>query len=129
MSTTEKKTIRSFVLRQGRMTTGQQQAFDEHKAVYCLTYTPKTPLNLEQVFERDAPTTVEIGFGMGTSLAEMAEKSPKRNFIGIEVHKPGVGSLINQAVDKNLKNLRILHHDAVEVLKQQKGALCFGFTT
>lgn len=107
--------IRSFVLREGRLTKGQQNALDNHWSEFGLNYQP-TPFNLVEVFGRSAPVVLEIGFGMGKSLVEMAKNAPEQNFIGIEVHKPGVGACLGDAAAVGLRNLRLLEHDAVEVL-------------
>lgn len=109
------KTIKSFVLRQGRMTQGQQMAFDQLWPTLGLE--PMGLLNSQQVFGREAPLIVEIGFGNGESLATMAEASPDQDFIGIEVHRPGVGHLLLRIKAFGLKNVRIYNHDAVAVLR------------
>lgn len=107
--------IRSFVRRQGRLTEGQQRAMDLYWSYYGLTL-DNGMLNFSGVFGREAPVTLEIGFGNGASLVEMAKCQPERDFIGIEVHGPGVGSLINLAQSKGVKNIRVFHEDAIEVL-------------
>ncbi|WP_372626094.1 tRNA (guanosine(46)-N7)-methyltransferase TrmB [Arsukibacterium sp.] len=107
--------IRSFVLREGRLTKGQQNALDNHWPAFGLAY-QSTPLNLTEVFGRAAPVVLEIGFGMGKSLVTMAQHAPDKNFIGIEVHKPGVGACLGDAAAAGLGNLRLFEHDAVEVL-------------
>jgi tRNA (guanine-N7-)-methyltransferase len=108
--------IRSFVLREGRLTKGQQHALDTYWADYGLTYQP-TPLQLNTVFGSDKPVVLEIGFGMGKSLVQMAKQAPDKNFIGIEVHRPGVGACLSEAVAQQVKNLKVFEHDAVEVLE------------
>ena len=110
-----KREVRSFVLRGGRMTTSQQRAFDRLWPKYGLEM-QQGGLDFARVFARTAPTVLEIGFGMGDSLAEMAAAAPELNFIGVEVHKPGVGRLIHLAERAELKNLRIFCADALEVL-------------
>lgn len=110
--------IKSFVLRQGRMSKGQQAAIDRIWPQYGLEADAGL-LDLTQVFGRDAPTYVEIGFGMGSSLAQMAQDNPQNNYIGIEVHRPGVGALCKLIEEKNLTNIRIFNHDAVEILEKQ----------
>src|SRR5690348_9465665 len=90
--------IRSFVLRTGRMTPAQREGLEQQWPRYGLDR-DNGPLNIEQTFNRAAPTTLEIGFGMGQSLLQMAQAAPERNFIGIEVHRPGVGKLLHDAVD------------------------------
>lgn len=107
--------IRSFVRRQGRLTEGQQRALDEYWNQYGLTLDDGM-LNFTEVFGRDAPVILEIGFGNGSSLVAMAKSQPEKDFIGIEVHKPGVGSLINEAQVQGVNNIRVFHEDAIEVL-------------
>jgi len=114
---TEKRRIKSFVLRQGRLSKAQQQAIDEQWNKYGLELENK-PLNLAKLFNRTADTILEIGFGMGSSLATMAENNPQQNYIGIEVHRPGVGALLKLVGEKNLINLRVFNADAIEVLEQ-----------
>ena len=111
------KRIRSFVLRQGRMTGLQQRGIEE--------FLPKLGLTLEdgafnaaEVFGREAPLVVEVGFGMGGSLLEQVQAMPDHNFVGIEVHLPGVGKLVCEAGDLGVDNLRVYHEDAVEVFNQ-----------
>ncbi|WP_372931545.1 tRNA (guanosine(46)-N7)-methyltransferase TrmB [Shewanella putrefaciens] len=108
--------IRSFVLREGRLTKGQAQAIESQWPTMGLDYSP-VPLNLSEVFGREADTVLEIGFGMGASLVQMAKDAPEQNFIGIEVHKPGVGSCLSDAAIAGVTNLRVYHHDAMEVLE------------
>lgn len=107
--------IRSYVLRTGRMTEGQKSAYQQSWPVFGLDYQAEG-LDLDKVFQRSAPRVLEIGFGMGHSLAEMAKAEPEKDFIGIEVHSPGVGKLLQLIEAHELKNLRIFEHDAVEVL-------------
>lgn len=108
--------IRSFIRRQGRMTPAQQNALNTFWETYCLD--PDVEHDYNRVFGRVAPLVVEIGFGNGAALAEMAEANPERDFIGIEVHKPGVGHLMLLAQQKKLTNLRIFCHDAIEILEK-----------
>jgi tRNA (guanine-N7-)-methyltransferase len=107
--------IRSFVVRAGRMTAGQQRALAELWPRYGIAV-----VDWPGVFGRSAPLSVEIGFGNGAHLASRAANEPERNFVGIEVHPPGVGALLLAAADGGLRNLRIIRHDAVEAL-----AVCF----
>jgi len=107
--------IRSFVKREGRLTPGQDAAIKTGWPVYGLC-TEKV-LDLKAVFSNDQPITLEIGFGNGESLATMAEANPERNFIGIEVHRPGVGHLLRVIQEKNLTNLRLFDSDAIDVLQ------------
>lgn len=109
--------VRSFVLRMGRMTAGQQRAFDAfwpHKGLSL----EQGMLNFQQVFQRSAPVVLEIGFGMGWSLVEMAKAAPQQDFIGIEVHRPGVGKLLHDMAEQKVDNIRVYCDDAVEVLQR-----------
>jgi tRNA (guanine-N7-)-methyltransferase len=108
--------IRSFVLRAGRMGPGQQRALDELGPRFVLPYRAE-PLDLVATFGRDAPTVLEIGFGMGDATAQIAAALPGTDFIGIEVHAPGVGALLKRIGEMGLNNLRLIQHDAVEVLE------------
>lgn len=108
-----KRTIRSFVLRQGRLTKGQEQALATLWPIYGIEYNP----NLLIEFDQTRPIILEIGFGMGASLVEMATNASDKNFLGIEVHKPGIGACL-MAIDENkLSNLKVMSHDAIEVLE------------
>ncbi|MCB5190259.1 tRNA (guanosine(46)-N7)-methyltransferase TrmB [Methylobacillus arboreus] len=112
-----KRPIRSFVLRQGRLTHGQQRALDELMPVFGVSYAPGL-LDFDELFGRNSSLKIlEIGFGMGESTARIAQSQPDRDFLGVEVHTPGVGSLLKQIGELELKNLRIVQHDAVEVLQ------------
>ena len=108
--------IKSFVLRQGRLTPGQQKAFDTLWPKFGIEYKPEQ-LDPGSLFGNDHPIVLEIGFGNGDSLAQMAAAQPEKNFIGIEVHRPGVGHLLIEIGRLQLTNIRIISHDAVEVLK------------
>lgn len=109
--------IRSFVRREGRLTKGQERALAELWPVMGVEFVPQQ-LDLVALFGRQAPVVLEIGFGMGASLVEMAKAAPELNFIGIEVHRPGVGACLSAAEEAGLSNLRLFCHDAVEVLEQ-----------
>jgi tRNA (guanine-N7-)-methyltransferase len=109
--------IRSFVLRAGRMGPGQQRALDELGPRFVLPYRTEA-LDLAATFGREAPTVLEIGFGMGDATAQIAAALPGTDFIGIEVHAPGVGALLKRIGEMGLSNLRVIQHDAVEVLEQ-----------
>ena len=98
------------------MTNAQQRACDTLLPVYGLPYSP-APIDCATVFGRSAPTILEIGFGMGETTAQIAATHPENNFIGIEVHAPGVGSLLKQIADADLHNVRVIQHDAVEVVQ------------
>lgn len=112
---TTHRPIRSFVLRQGRYSQAQARAHETLMPQFGLPFAPQ-PLNFAQAFGRDAPTVLEIGFGMGETSAAIAKLVPEKNFIGVEVHTPGVGSLLRYCQIDNLHNVRIIQHDAVEVL-------------
>jgi tRNA (guanine-N7-)-methyltransferase len=109
--------IRSFIRRQGRLTPGQQLALDNHWAKYCLD--PKTDYDFSQVFGREAPLFVEIGFGNGESLARMAAANPEKDYIGIEVHRPGVGHLLMLLNQQSIDNVRIYCYDAIEIMEHK----------
>jgi tRNA (guanine-N7-)-methyltransferase len=108
--------IRSFVRREGRLTAGQQRALDELWPRFGLE--TGTRLDLDVVFGRHAPRTLEIGFGNGATLATMAENRPDCDFMGIEVHRPGVGRLLLELESRGLENVRIFREDAVLVLRE-----------
>lgn len=108
--------IRSYVLRTGRMTPGQERAFEENWGRWGLEHAAGA-LDFDTVFGRPGPRVLEIGFGMGASLVAMASADSGSNFIGIEVHKPGVGRLLHSMVDEGIDNIRVYCHDAVEVLR------------
>lgn len=110
------RTVKTFVLRQGRMTERQQRDYEELAEQWCIPY-KEEKLDFDAVFGNANPVTVEIGFGMGAATAIIAEQNPDKNYIGIEVHKPGVGKLLGEIKRKNLANLRIIQHDALEVLQ------------
>ena len=109
--------IRSFVRREGRLTKGQERALQELWPVMGVEFRDEM-LDLTALFGREAPVVLEIGFGMGKSLVEMAAAAPEKNFIGIEVHRPGVGACLTSAQEAGITNLRLFCHDAVEVLGQ-----------
>lgn len=112
------RTVRSFVLRQGRLTSGQEAALEKAWPVYGID-TSTDMLDFSKIFARQAPITLEVGFGNGESLATMAKNAPERDFIGIEVHRPGVGHLLHLIEKYELSNLRVIRDDAVEVIKKQ----------
>lgn len=110
-----RRAIRSFVMRAGRMTDAQKRGIDQGLPRFGLAL-EQGLLDLDQVFGRSAPRTLEIGFGMGHSLLEMAQAAPEQDFIGVEVHRPGVGSLLNGVLNAGLENVRVFDCDAIEVL-------------
>ena len=113
-----RRPIRSFVLRTGRITPAQQRAFEQHWACLGLDYSGNVR-DFDAVFARSAPRVVEIGFGNGEALCFAAANEPELDFIGIEVHTPGVGKLLNDLAAAGLGNARIFRHDAVEVLRRE----------
>ncbi len=117
---TKKRTIRSFVLRTGRMTKAQDEAYRTLWTEYGLVCQHRR-LDLQETFGRDAPVVFEVGFGMGDSLLSQALNEPDRDFVGVEVHKPGVGRLMNEAKKAGITNLRVICEDAVEVLSDGLG--------
>ena len=112
------RTVRSFVRRSGRLTTSQRHALKELWPQYGLEYQEKA-FDFELEFGRNAPVTLEIGFGNGDTLVQQASESPEMNFIGIEVHEPGVGHCLICAREVGLENLRLIAHDAIDVLQHQ----------
>jgi len=112
------RSIRSFVTRAGRITAAQQRALAALWPRYGIEYAP-APLALAAVFGRTAPVTVEIGFGNGDNLARLAAAHPERDFLGIEVHRAGIGRLLLALEAQRLGNVRVICHDAVEVLSAQ----------
>ncbi|KVH59211.1 tRNA (guanine-N7)-methyltransferase [Burkholderia sp. MSMB1072] len=108
--------IRSFVTRAGRVSTGQRRALDEFGPRFVVPYAPALP-DWDAIFGRSAPRILEIGFGMGASTAEIAANRPGDDFLGVEVHEPGVGALLKLIGEQDLTNIRIIQHDAVEVLE------------
>ncbi|QIQ21521.1 tRNA (guanosine(46)-N7)-methyltransferase TrmB [Zophobihabitans entericus] len=114
----KRRPIRSFVLRQGRLTKGQALAIENLWPKFGIEYQTGQLINFTKLFGRQAPVTLEIGFGMGASLVEMAKNNPEQNYIGIEVHQPGVGACLMGLEEAGLTNLRVMCHDAVEVFEQ-----------
>ena len=114
----EKRTIRSFVRRTGRLTPSQQKALVELWPAMGIDYSSEL-LSLDTEFGRTGPVVLEIGFGNGETLVQQADENADRNFLGVEVHEPGVGHCLLKARDAEIKNLRLISHDAIEVLLQQ----------
>jgi tRNA (guanine-N7-)-methyltransferase len=117
MTEPERRTIRSFVLRQGRVSNAQQRAWDTLFPKFGIPYT-ETPLDAAAVFGRRAPLILEIGSGMGETSVVIARAHPENDYIAIEVHLPGVGSLLKSIDEEGLANLRVIRHDAVDVLEK-----------
>jgi tRNA (guanine-N7-)-methyltransferase len=118
MNELRNRPIRSFVMRTGRQTVAQTRALEDLWPRHGVDYSPQ-PLSLDEVFGRHAPRTLEIGFGNGEHLASLAAAHPGRDYLGIEVHRPGVGHLLLLAQTHDLANIRVSSHDAVEVLRNQ----------
>ncbi len=113
-----KRPVRSFVMRSGRMTPAQERALQENWARFGID-ADGTLLDWSSRFDRAAPVVLEIGFGMGDSLLTMAQQEPEKNFVGIEVHRPGVGRLLNNVAKAGIQNIRVMREDAVTILEQQ----------
>jgi tRNA (guanine-N7-)-methyltransferase len=118
VSADHRRGIKSFVLRQGRMSAAQTRAYETLLPKYGVSLAEGQPIDFAASFKRVAPTVLEIGFGMGETTAAIAQAIPDKNFLGIEVHQPGVGALLKLIEEKQLVNVRVIRHDAVEVLKQ-----------
>lgn len=116
-----RREIKSFVRREGRLTPGQQRALETLWPRFGIEQSSLS-LDLNTLFGREAPKVVEIGFGNGASLAEMAANQPEMDFIGIEVHRPGIGQLLKAIEDRQLNNLRVANCDAVALLKTRFGS-------
>lgn len=112
------RTIKSFIKREGRLTKGQEKALEILWPEFGIDYSEQE-IDLEKIFNRDSEKVLEIGFGNGDSLWQMAHAAPEKDFIGIEVHRPGVGHLLQLIESSQIKNLRIISHDAVDVLNHQ----------
>lgn len=110
--------IRSYVVRSGRMTDMQKEALAGLYPKYGVPWKPGTPLATRDLFGREMPLVVEIGFGMGLATAAIAEALPETGFLGLEVHAPGVGKLLSEIEARGIRNLRVLRHDAVEVVSE-----------
>lgn len=116
MDAPQHRPIRSYVLRQGRVSNAQRRAYEALLPAYGIPFAHHI-LDLDAAFGRCAPKILEIGFGMGETTAAIAARHPEHDYLGIEVHTPGVGSLLKQIAEQGLANVRIIQHDAVEVLR------------
>jgi tRNA (guanine-N7-)-methyltransferase len=114
------RTIKTYVLRAGRMGSGQVRAFEQYGPKFLVPYQPER-LDVQATFGRSAPLILEIGFGMGDATAKIAHVRPGDNFLCCEVHEPGVGALLKRCGEENIGNIRIVRHDAVEVMDQMLG--------
>jgi tRNA (guanine-N7-)-methyltransferase len=112
----EHRAIRSYVLRQGRVSNAQHRAHEQLLPVYGVPYSA-APVDLDALFGRAGPKVFEIGFGMGETTAAIAQAHPELDYLAAEVHTPGVGSLLKLIAERDLRNVRIVKHDAVEVLR------------
>lgn len=119
----EHRPIRSFVLRQGRVSNAQRRAHEALMPKYGIPFAENL-LDLEAIFGRSAPKILEIGFGMGETTAAIARNHPQYDYLAIDVHTPGIGSLLKQIDEFGLMNVRIIQHDAVEVLQQMLPSDC-----
>jgi tRNA (guanine-N7-)-methyltransferase len=115
------RSVRSFVMRAGRITQAQQRALDDLWPRYGIAFEPAL-LNVDVTFGRNAPISLEIGFGNGDNLLALAAAHPERNYLGVEVHRPGVGRLLLGLEQHGITNVRVICHDAVEVLQTQVAA-------
>ena len=115
-TTSHPRGIRSFVLREGRMTEAQKRALAEHWPRFGINHAG-APRDFDALFGRHAPLVMEIGFGNGEALAWSSAQDPQRDFIGVEVHGPGVGRLLNALAERDVRNVRVYRHDAVQVLE------------
>ena len=120
---THRRGIKSFVLRQGHMTAAQQKAIDEQWARVGVDYRPQV-VDLDAVFQSAKPKVLEIGFGMGTATAEIARTLPDMDFLAIDVHGPGVGNLCKLMAEHDIANIRVMRHDAVEVVETMLPDAC-----
>mgnify|MGYP001178425100 CR=1 FL=1 len=109
--------IRSYVLRQGRLTKHQAEGIKIHSPLFAIPFNDNT-LDWDNIFRNNGKKIIEIGFGMGHTTAEIAKILPDSNFVAIDVHSPGVGNLLNKIKENELSNLKIIQHDAVEVLEK-----------
>jgi len=113
-----RRKIRSFVRREGRLTAGQARALQDFWPDYGIDYFA-SPLDLDACFGRRAPRVLDIGCGMGETTLALAARHPENDYLGVEVHRPGVGRLLRGARERDLRNLRVICHDAVEVIRHQ----------
>lgn len=112
------RVVRSYVLREGRLTRAQARALEEHWPAFGIDFSIQ-PLDLNAHFGRTAPRILDIGSGNGEGVLTLATRFPENDYLAVEVHRPGVGHLLRRAAAENLRNIRVIHHDAVEVLHYQ----------
>ena len=118
--TEHRRTIKTYVMRSGRMTAAQERSYNELAPAWCIPFENKK-LNFIDVFGNTNPIIVEIGFGMGDATIKIAEENPDINYLGIEVHKPGVGKVLSEIKKRELKNLYVIEYDALDVLETMIG--------
>lgn len=123
-----RRAVKSYVLRQGRITPAQARALEACWEMFGIDFTPD-PIDLEQVFGRTAPKVLEIGAGAGEVTLACARQHPENDYLAVEVHRPGIGKLINQAVAQEIVNIRVVNHDVVEVLRHQLRTRCLDQVT
>lgn len=116
-SNTTMRAIHTYVIRAGRMTSAQKNDYEQLSEQWCIPFASKT-LDFSALFGNNNPVIIEIGFGMGHATAQIAAENPEINYVGLEVHKPGIGRLLGEIRTRNLKNIRIIEHDAIEVLEK-----------
>ncbi len=114
------RTVKTYVMRAGRMTAAQEKAYNDLSHIWCIPY-EESSINFVDVFGNTNPIVVEIGFGMGAATIELAKANPNINYLGIEVHKPGVGRVLSEIRANDLQNLYIIEHDALDVLEKMIG--------
>lgn len=117
------RAIKSYVLRQGRLTDAQARALELHWQQYGIDYQPQS-LDPARIFGRRAPRILDIGSGMGETLIALAQQNPAYDYLAVEVHRPGVGSLIKSAAEHGLANVRVINHDVIDVLRHQLPDRC-----
>ena len=111
----ENRSVRSYVLRQGRLTKAQAQAIDRYWSEFGIDYRDK-PLDLDALFNRVAPRVLDIGSGMGETMLKLAKENPEIDYLAVEVHRPGIGRLLYGIAEYELGNIRVINHDAVDVI-------------
>jgi tRNA (guanine-N7-)-methyltransferase len=117
--------IKSYVLRAGRMSVAQRRSYETLSPDFCVPFA-EAPLDFSRTFGNENPVTVEIGFGMGVATAVIAQENPEKNYLGIEVHRPGIGRLLWEIESRGLTNIRIIEYDAVDVLGKMIGPASLG---
>ena len=118
-----RRTVKTYVMRSGRMTAAQERSYKELSPAWCIPYENKK-INFVDIFGNTNPIIVEIGFGMGDATIKIAEANPDINYLGIEVHRPGVGKLLSEIKKRDLKNLYVIEYDALDVLETMIGDNC-----